>query len=150
MASIRLNSEKKIDSKNFRLKIGTTDKTNPQVIYVEGRTFISPKQEKDSYSQDISEIKHVFSHAISDSIHTIPNFDGKFIMDFQVASNGISINKKSFLSFQFLLRQKKDNMQKLSDIKSNNIDFIYKIISILEKSIENHDFIISKTKKTLE
>ena len=42
----------------------------------------------------------------------------KYILDFQVAQSGISTLKRSFLSFQFLLRQKNDkNILKLKDIK---------------------------------
>ena len=55
---VRLNSEKKIENEYFKLKIGTTNKINPIVIYVEGKTFISPNEEKGDYSKDIAEIKH--------------------------------------------------------------------------------------------
>ena len=110
MAETRLNSEKNIDAENFKLKIGTTNKIDPIVVYVEGRTFISPIEEKEDYSRDLSKIRHEFSRAISHGISKSPLFDRKFILDFQVASKGVSLNKKSFLSFQFLLRQNKENV----------------------------------------
>ena len=147
MGEVRLNSEKKIESENFKLKIGTTNKTNPIVVYIEGKAFISPRAEKDDYTRDISEIKHGFSRAISSNISQSKYFDNKFIVDFQVASKGISINKKSFLSFQFLLRQPKDNVLKLKDVKENSEDMIKKIVDDLEENIIQHDFIVSKTKK---
>lgn len=147
MAETRLNSEKKIEDENFKLKIGTTNKIDPVVVYIEGRTFISPKEEKEDYSRDIAEIKHNFSRAISHNISGSPLFDRKFILDFQVASKGISLSKKSFLSFQFLLRQNKDNVMKLKDLKERCEELIRNIVGSLEENIVEHNFVISKTKK---
>lgn len=147
MAETRLNSEKKIEDENFKLKIGTTNKIDPVVVYVEGRTFISPQEDKEDYSKDISEIKHNFSRAISKNISGSPLFDRKFILDFQVASKGISLTKKSFLSFQFLLRQNKDNVMKLKDLKEHCEELIKNIVNSLEENIVEHNFVISKTKK---
>ena len=147
MAETRLNSEKRIDNENFKLKIGTTNKIDPVVVYIEGRTFISPQEDKEDYSKDISEIKHNFSRAISKNISNSPLFDRKFILDFQVASKGISLTKKSFLSFQFLLRQNKDNVMKLKDLKEHCEELIKNIVNSLEENIVEHNFVISKTKK---
>lgn len=147
MAESRLNSEKKIESEKFKLKIGTTNKTNPIVVYIEGRTFICPQDDKDDYSKDISEIKHSFSRAISQHIQESELFDNKFIVDFQVASKGISLNKKSFLSFQFLLRQNKDNVLKLKDLKVFAEEMILDIVDNLENNIVEHNFVVSKTKR---
>lgn len=147
MGEIRKNSEKTINTDNFRIKIGTTDKSSPKAIYVEGRTFITPSINKWDYTKDISEIKHNFKTAISQNLMTTPYFDKKFIIDFKVAANGIALNKKSFLSFQFWLCQKGDKILKLKDIKDTASDVILNIIDSLQKSIKEHDFILSKTKK---
>ena len=147
MAEVRLNSEKKIENENFKIKIGTTNKTNPIVVYVEGRAFISPQEEKEDYTRDISELKHKFSRAISKHISGSSLFDNKYILDFQVASKGISLNKKSFLSFQFLLRQNKENVHKLKEIKDLSENMITSIVSSLAENITEHNFVISKTKK---
>jgi hypothetical protein len=144
---VRLNSEKKIENENFKLKIGTTNKINPMVIYVEGKAFISPLEEKDDYSRDISEMKHALKRSISTNLYSADNFDNKYIVDFQVASSGVAVNKKSFLSFQFLLRQKRDNIMKLSDVKAISEGMINNIADALRDSIIEHNFVLSKTKK---
>jgi len=148
MGEIRLNTEKKIDSENFKLKIGTTNKINPLVVYIEGRAFISPQESKEDYSQDISEIKYNFKRAISNGLQESTLFDKNFIVDFQVASKGVSLNKKSFLSFQFLLRQNKNNVLKLKDLKPTAEPFIKGVVNVLEESINKHNFIVTKTKTT--
>lgn len=147
MGEVRLNTEKKIESENFKLKIGTTNKINPIVVYIEGRAFISPQEDKDDYSRDISEIKHNFKRAISNTLLQYTDlFDKNFIVDFQVASKGVSLHKKSFLSFQFLLRQNKNNILKLKDLKPSAEPFIRNIVNTLEESINSHNFIVTKTK----
>ena len=144
---VRLNSEKKIENDSFKLKIGTTNKINPMVIYVEGKAFISPEDDKEDYSRDIAEIKHVFKQSISDGLCTTDVFDNKYIIDFQVASSGIAVNKKSFLSFQFLVRQKRDNIMKLTEVKAKTEDMITNIVDSLRNAILEHNFSLTKTKK---
>lgn len=144
---VRLNSEEKIENENFKLKIGTTNKINPMVIYVEGKAFISPLEEKDDYSRDISEMKHALKQSISTNLYSVDNFDNKYIVDFQVASSGVAVNKKSFLSFQFLLRQKRENIMKLSNVKAISEGMINSIADALRDSIIEHNFILTKTKK---
>ena len=147
MSGVRLNTEKKIENDSFEIKIGTTNKLNPVVIYVEGKAFITPSEENTDYSQDISEIKHALRRAISDSLSGNDIFDKKFILDFQVATNGINVGKKSFMSFQFLLRQKNETPLKLTEIKEISENEVINIANILRDSINCHGFSISKTKK---
>ena len=52
MAGERLNSEKKIEHNKIKLKIGTIDKKMPKVIYVEGRTFVTPDGEKENTQRE--------------------------------------------------------------------------------------------------
>ena len=144
---VRLNSEKKIENESFKLKIGTTNKINPMVIYVEGKAFISPLDEKDDYAKDLSEIKHALKRSISDNLCETDNFDNKYILEFQVASSGVAVNKKSFLSFQFLLRQRRDNVMKLSDVKNASTEMISNIADALRDSILEHNFELTKKKK---
>ena len=60
MKGERLNSEKKINSNNFKLKIGTINKKSPLVIYIDGNTFITPTLDKENYDDDILNIKKNF------------------------------------------------------------------------------------------
>ena len=149
MTGVRLNSEKKLECDGFKLKVGTTNKTNPIVIYVEGRGFISPSEEKEKedYSKDISEIKHVFKASISDKLHENKHFDNKFIVDFQIASSGIAVKKKSFLSFQYLLRQNEENVKKLIDIKNTYSNMFISIADELRDAIIEKGYVLSKSKK---
>jgi len=146
--AVRLNSEKTISNENFKIKIGTTNKVNPQVVYVEGKTFIKPLFEKDDYSKNIGEIKRSFNRIIQDNLNGHELYLPKYIFDFQVAQSGVSVNKKSFLTFQFLIRQRQDKMIiKLKDIKAASESLINKIVDEFSEQVKSHDFTITKTKR---
>ena len=75
-------------------------------------------------------------------------FSKKYILDFQVAQIGISVTKRSFLSFQFLLKQKnEDKVLKLKDIKQKTESNIQDILNSLTQCIKEYDFNVTKTKR---
>lgn len=145
--AVRTNSEKNMDHNIFKLKIGTTNKIKPEVIYFEGKTFIKPNVEMDNYNKEIVEIKRKFQQTIKNNLATNQHFNTQYILDFQVAKNGISTNKKSFLSFQLLFKQKNTkNLLKLNDAKKVSGEIMNNMLSDLTTEIENHNFSVSKTK----
>lgn len=146
--AVRLNSEKTIANNYFKVKIGTTNKVNPQVVYVEGKTFIKPINEKEDYNKDVIELKRAFNKTIQKYLTGDKVYIPKYIFDFQVAQSGISTQKKSFLTFQFLLRQRTDKqIMKLKDIKTASENLINNIIDEFSEHIKTHEFTITKTKR---
>ena len=144
---LRLNSEKSLQHKTFKLKLGTTNKNNPLVVYVEGHAFICPQEEKDSYTKDISDFKYTLQRSIRNLLCNNDYLQKEYILDFQIANSGIKINKKSFLSFEFLMKQPKEKILKLNDVKKHTEAQIYEVVDTLEKKIRSHNFSLSKTKK---
>lgn len=146
--TVRLNSEKTINHELFKIKIGTTNKISPKVIYIEGRTFIQPLNDKSSYSAELTGIKRGFNKIIQNFIDSDDLFSKKYILDFQVAQSGISVTKRSFLSFQFLLKQKnEDKILKLKDVKQKTESNIQNILNLLTQCIKEYDFNVTKTKR---
>jgi hypothetical protein len=74
------------------------------------------------------------------------NFDNKFILDFDVNLDGISPEKKKFLSFDFYLRQNEKNKKKLKDLK----EFLERKVSTISNNLvylfRDNDFEIEKKK----
>lgn len=145
MKGERLNSEKKINCNNFKLKIGTINKKNPIVIYIDGNTFITPTLDKENYNDDILNIKKKFLYAIRNNLNKSSLFDNNFILDFDVKNSGLKIGKKSFLSFQCHLRQK-NNVFLLNDIKNMAKNLINSFVNSLETELKNNNFLINKYK----
>ncbi len=150
MAGERLNSEKKIEHSKIKLKIGTIDKNNPKVVYFEGRTFVTPEEDKENTAKDINEIKHSFKKLINEILHESKFFTNKFILDFQVATGGIHYGKKSFLSFQLILSQRDDSIKKLPTLKESANDCLLRIANGLEEEIKSRGYLLSKIKRKTE
>ena len=143
----RLNIEKKIKNDFFNIKIGTVNRLNPQVIYFEIRTFISPLEEYDNYNFIFSSLRKNLSKNLMEKLNGNYFFNKNFILDFQVANSGVKINKKSYLTFQIFLKQNDDSLKNLKEIKKICEPLITEILDDLKKNILSYNFLIAKTKK---
>lgn len=113
----RLNKEYKLDvSDSVTLKYGSVNKDNPQVIYVSGKCWICPTHESD-YDEVISSIESDMRKNIRNVLVDGVNFENRFILDFDISTDGLYPNRKKFLSFDFYLRQNEKNKKKLADLK---------------------------------
>ena len=143
----RTNVEKRLKNEFFNIKLGTVNKNNPEVIYFEVRTFISPLEESDNYSQVFAYLKKEFSKKIGDTLKVNDFFSDKYILDFQIANSGIRLNKKSYLSFQLFLRQKDLVIKELKEIKKVAEPFLTELLNNFKNDIISNNFSITKTKK---
>ena len=142
----RLNKEYKLDvSKDVLLKYGSVNKDNPQVIYVSGKCWISPTREMD-YDSVISEIESDMRKNIRKVFIDGENFENRFILDFDVSTDGLFPNRKKFLSFDFYLRQKERNKKKLSDIKEFINDKVRYVSNEMVFSFNDNSFTVQKSK----
>jgi len=132
----RLKKEYSLDVCNhIVLKYGTVNRDNPQVIYVSGKCWVSPKDERD-YSKTISDIEKNMKKNINNLLMDGVNFDKKFILDFDINVDGLAPSRKRFLSFDFYLRQNEKNKKDLSLLKpllsgkvstiSNNLVYLFR------------------------
>lgn len=143
---VRLTTKKKISNPLFKLEIGTTNKDKPEVIYIEGKAYVSPKTYKDDYTNDIRSIKYDLKRLLRNEIAGLDIFDSRFIVDIQIADKGVSFKKKSFLNFQFLVRQKIEPLLNLKDIKVLVEPKINNLVSNFIALIYKRSFAVSKTK----
>lgn len=127
MNSRRLNKEYKLDiCEKINVKYGSVNKDNPQVIYVSGKCWISPL-EKLNYAQAMEKIEKKMRRSIKLSLENSSSFNKRFILDFDVNPDNMSVGNKKFLSFDFFLRQNEENKRPLKDIKgllSSKVGFI--------------------------
>lgn len=143
----RPSTEKNLPHSDFRLKLGTINKNNPEVIYIEGKTFISPLNDEMNFKNVLQSVRRNFNFTISETLKSCDIFENKFILDFQVANSGIRMSKKSFLSFQILFRQDRNNILPMKVLKNKSLNFIMKLMGELKYSLLKNNFSISKTKK---
>ena len=132
----RLNKEYKLDVCNhISMKYGTVNKDNPQVIYISGKCWVTPIKEMD-YRSRIDYIENEMKKSIKRIFIDDTNFINRFILDFDISTEGMIPNKKKFLSFDFYLRQNENNKKMLKELKelierktstvSNNLVYIFR------------------------
>lgn len=140
----RLNKKYKICSdNNIELIYGSTNKDNPQVIYVSGKCWISPLF-CGEYETILNNIKKEFIHYINKFVKIDNIFDNKFILDFDINIDSLNLNTKKYLSFNIFLKQKNEVLYPLkSDKLFSNF---YKLSDKLEELLQSNDFKIYKRK----
>lgn len=103
----KINSELKFNNGIFKIKIGTTNKKNPETIYIEIGAYISPKSEKKSYKSDIvsldSELRKYTENLLSSSDH----FKKDFILVTDCPYERMTMGKNSYFEIQLFLKPSK-------------------------------------------
>lgn len=147
MGELRLNSEKKIQHNNFRLKIGTVNRLDPVAIYIEGNTFIVPILEKESYVRDINMVLANFKQAVLKMLKECEFLNNNFIINTDIAKTGMKYQKASGFAFQILVKQLKEPLYNIKEIVPMLSPLLIELISKFEDSLKEYDFENRKTKK---
>lgn len=142
----RLNKEYKLDVCNhISLKYGTVNRNNPQVVYISGKCWVSPQREM-NYSDVIDNIEKRMKRNIKSFLIDGINFDNRFILDFDINTDGLIPKEKKFLSFDFYLRQNEKNKKQLSELNDLFKRKVSTIANNLVYSFKENDFTINKKK----
>lgn len=142
----RLNKEYKLDVCNHVIvKYGSVNKDNPQVIYVSGKCWVSPKHQMD-YEYVISRIEKEMKKNIKLFLIDEINFTNRFILDFDINTDKFNIGDKKFLSFDFYLRQNDSDVKKLKDLKEMLSNKVSTVVNNLVYLFKENGFTVEKRK----
>ena len=142
----RLNKEYKLDVCNHvTVKYGSVNKDNPQVIYVSGKCWVSPKIQMD-YGYVISRIEKEMKKSIKLFLIDEINFTNRFILDFDINTDKFNIGDKKFLSFDFYLRQNDSDVKKLKDLKGMLSNKVSTVVNNLVYLFKENGFTVEKRK----
>lgn len=142
-----IHSYKTIENDKFKVKLGTINRKNPSVVYVECGGYITPTIDKDDYENDAFLLRKNFNKNLRDNLLTSPLFENKFICDFDIRTSGLKKNKKSFVSIQYHLRQPVDNVLSLDLLKEKSEDLINNVLESFNEDLISHNFKICKNKR---
>ena len=132
----RFNKEIKLNKiSSFLIKLGTTNKMNPIVFYINGSTWVKPLDDE-NFSDKINNIIYNFKKNILNSFLSNDKISNKFILNFDTKTNAMQKGKKTFVTFELYLRQK-NNINSLKDIMEINENINPNIISLID-SLKNH------------
>lgn len=141
----RLNKEYSLNINDYiDVKYGSVNRENPIVVYVECKSWICPLYDGD-YTSAIDSVVSNCKNMLRKELIRNSKFSNKFFFDFDVKTASLRENKKSFMSFEFLVRQN-EKVHNLKDIR-DDIEFMFKnVIDCLAVDLNEHIFCLSKRK----
>lgn len=130
------------NKKNIRCDINTINKLENKTIYINLKGWFKPIFEEENYTRLINNFNKEIKKTLYNEIKNINYLDDNFIVDLNMRSIGLSVNKKSHICCTITLFNDNTDFEIVSE-KINKI--INKIITnCFEK---NKYFIFTKNKK---
>lgn len=89
----------------MKVKYGTLDRDNPDIIFIRARTRVKSDHTKQSYSKEVRTINNAFKRAVG---KTMPVFGDVFaqghIANLELSDIGLAANKTSVLKYDIYLK----------------------------------------------
>jgi len=114
---------------------GTVDSKDLKSVYINIQSWVSPKFEHDNWNRVVCNLSREIKHSVFNSIN-LSVFQEKSIVDLDLRTSGIKIDKASFLNLEITFFTK-ENLEFKSDELSNELNHILK---------EVHDNVLKKSK----
>jgi hypothetical protein len=104
---------------NVKIGYGTVDFKNLKTVYLKLNSWVQPENDTEDYNQTISKTRR----KIKESIYNLKdsNFKDQCIVDLDIRTKGIKLEKRSFMNLEITLY-----VEKQFDVKSKEIKNIIK------------------------
>jgi hypothetical protein len=143
---LRVNGDKNIKHKTIKAKVGITDKKNQKVFFLEGGAFITPAEECEDFPEIMNNIESTCRRSIKNKLIGHNAISNDFLMNFEVCSDRMKKDKKTYLSFQYHFKQKNENNISIVTLKEKNEDFFISLLDDIENELSQYNMIVSKTR----
>ena len=113
--------------KSFKSHYGTIDSTNLKSIFLNIQTWVEPKDEVENWNRVVLNMTRSVKHTVLENINK-EYFDTKFIVDLDLRTSGLQMNKKSFLNLEvnlFLINEIDFKSPKLKKMVKELVKSIY-------------------------
>ena len=113
--------------KSFKSHYGTIDSTNLKSIFLNIQTWVEPKDEVDNWNRVVLNMTRSVKHTVLENLNK-EYFDTKFIVDLDLRTSGLQMNKKSFLNLEvnlFLINEIDFKSTKLKKLVKDLVKSIY-------------------------
>lgn len=142
----KVNGNKKINHNNIKAKIGLTDKKIHTTFYLEGGGFITPTTDFEDFSVIMDNVQSFCKKNTKNKLNGNNLLDNCFLLNFEVCSDRMKKNKKTYLSFQYHFKQKNNTNISVLDVKKENENFFISLLNDLEKELNEFEIKISKNR----
>jgi hypothetical protein len=113
--------------RSFKSHYGTIDSANLKSIFLNVQTWVEPKDEVENWNRVVLNMSRSVKHTILENINK-EYFDTKFIVDLDLRTSGLQMNKKSFLNLEvnlFLINEIDFKSPKLKKMVKQLVKSIY-------------------------
>jgi len=135
--------------KNFKCSYGTVDSKNFKSIYINLQSWVKPRNHQENWERVVSNFHRKLKNFIGEILNQF-TFENKFIVDLDLRSSGISVNKKSFMNLEITLFVKGDLDFKSTKIKSSVKEIVDSISKEIFKNNDLFTFHLTKTDKKIK
>jgi len=145
---MKLGKEIKLDLlDNYKTKIGTVNNKESKSLYINFTAWgqIINDGEENNYDIFLSNIRKKIKQKLNNSLNKDYFYNDRYIVDLDMRTSGFDINKRSFMSCEITLYQKKNLSLNQPNIIDNTKTIIYDVVN---NCFENNSiFKFYKTKK---
>ncbi len=131
------------ECKDVKIGYGTVDFKNLKTIYLKLNSWVQPKNDEDDFDFLISRTRRLIKEIVYNLNNE--NFKPQCIVDLDVKTKGIKIEKRSFMNLEITLYVENKFDVKSKDTKRIITDIIKTIIN--ESLVDKNLFNFYKTKK---
>ena len=145
---MKLGKEIKLDLlENYKTKIGTVNNKESKSLYLNLCAWGELKEEDENFNYNffLSNIRKKIKKKINNTINKELFHENKYIVDLDMRTSGLNVNKRSFMSCEITLYQKKHLPINKINIVENSKKIIYDVVN---ECLENNPvFTFHKSKK---
>jgi hypothetical protein len=144
----KIHSEVKFSDSDFKIKICTIDKKNPEIIYTQIGTYLKPIEKKQMYSDEIINFDKKSKKYLQNKLVKSTKYNKDFIFVVDIADERINVDKKSFLEIQIHFKRKDKKDETFKELsKELYTDYISDFVLYAKKSLNEIGFEYFKNKK---
>lgn len=133
---------------SVKIVYGTVDSKNLKSVYVNLQTWLKPITESENWDRIVSTMSRNIKHSVLESLD-LNMFLNHTIIDLDLRSSGISINKKSFMNLEINLYMKTEIDFKSNELKEKIKKIVRKVHQDNIKKNKHFDFSVSKQQKEI-
>lgn len=131
---------------SLKTTYGTVDSKNLKSLYINVQSWVQPKEEYDNWERIVGNLSRDVKHSVLESLN-LSLYKNNFIVDLDLRTSGINVNKKSFMNLEINLFTNTE-----IDFKSNTVkDSVKNIVREIYKQcvIKNKYFVFTPSKNTI-
>jgi hypothetical protein len=142
----KTNGDKTITHNKINGKLGLINKDNHNIFYLECGAFIIPTKDCVDFNNTMKQIQNNCKRFLKMQLKDNQLIDENFIMNFEICSDRMMVNKQTYFSCQYHFKQKYGQNLGILNIKNDFEPFFQSILDNIEHELSQVNISINKKK----